>query len=319
MRCRAIPGLHQSRPRFNRDKRNGNSISDAGRLRRVVNAAAGIARPFTPVPDRAHFDPARDRGRPRRSSAFHGVHRCPSRRGPAGCPRPGATRRHDPTCRGRDVHGLVHAAREDGNRGHPNSHDRPGLGPPSRGTRISPSSFPALARINAAAGGSVFTTDPGAHNYRFLGLEIAPTAGAFLYNVVTLGAAETSVDQQPHNMQFERRYIHGDAVAGSRRGIAMNGVNIGVYDSIFTDFKEVGADSQALAGWNGAGPFTIVNNELEGAGENLIFGGADPQVPGLVPADIVVRHNHFFKPLSWKVDDPGYAGTHWSVTNLFEL
>src|SRR5881409_364653 len=118
---------------------------------------------------------------------------------------------------------------------------------------------------------------------------------------------------------FERCYIHGDAVAGSRRGIAMNGVNIGVYDSIFTDFKEVGADSQALAGWNGAGPFTIVNNELEGAGENLIFGGADPQVPGLVPADIVVRHNHFFKPLSWKVDDPGYAGTHWSVKNLFEL
>jgi len=190
---------------------------------------------------------------------------------------------------------------------------------PPAGTRINPSSFPALARINAAAGGSVFTTDPGAHNYRFLGLEIAPTAGAFLYNVVTLGAAETSVNQQPHNITFERCYIHGDAVAGSRRGIAMNGVNIGVYDSILTDFKEVGADSQALAGWNGAGPFTIVNNELEGAGENLIFGGADPQVPGLVPADIVVRHNHFFKPLSWKVDDPGYAGTHWSVKNLFEL
>jgi len=190
---------------------------------------------------------------------------------------------------------------------------------PPAGTRINPSSFPSLARINAAAGGSVFTADPGAHNYRFLGLEIAPTSGTFLYNVVTLGAAETSVDQQPHDITFERCYIHGDPVAGSRRGIAMNGVNIGVYDSVLTDFKEVGADSQALAGWNGAGPFAIVNNELEGAGENLIFGGADPQVPGLVPADIVVRHNHFFKPFSWKVDDPTYAGTHWSVKNLFEL
>src|SRR3989442_1179495 len=135
---------------------------------------------------------------------------------------------------------------------------------PPAGTRINPSSFPALARINAAAGGSVFTTDPGAHNYRFLGLEIAPTAGAFLYNVVTLGAAETSVNQQPHNITFERCYIHGDAVAGSRRGIAT-------------------------------------------------------QVPGLGPADTVGRNNHFFKPLSWKVDDPGYAGTHWSVKNLFEL
>src|SRR6266699_2875992 len=111
----------------------------------------------------------------------------------------------------------------------------------------------------------------------------------------------------------------GSAFAGSRRGIAMNGVNLAVYDSILADFKEVGADSQALAGWSGAGPFTIVNNELDGAGENLMFGGADPSVPGLVPADIVVRHNHFFKPLSWKVDDPSYAGTHWSVKNLFEL
>src|SRR5712691_8810672 len=166
---------------------------------------------------------------------------------------------------------------------------------PPAGTRINPSSFPSLARINAAAGGSVFTTDPGAHNYRFLGLEIAPTSGTFLYNLVTLGAAETSVDQQPHDITFERCYIHGDPVAGCRRGIAMNGVNIGVYDSVLTDFKEVGA------------------------GENLIFGGADPRVPGLVPADIVVRHNHFFKPLSWKVDDPSYAGTHWSVKNLFEL
>src|SRR3989449_10221564 len=36
---------------------------------------------------------------------------------------------------------------------------------PPAGTRINPSSFPSLARINAAAGGSVFTTDPGAHNY----------------------------------------------------------------------------------------------------------------------------------------------------------
>src|SRR5437899_5866570 len=190
---------------------------------------------------------------------------------------------------------------------------------PPAGTRINPSSLPALARINAAAGGSVFTTDPGSHNYRFLGLEIAPTAGAFLYNVVTLGAAETSVDQQPRNITFERCYIHGDAVAGSRRGIAMNGVNIGVYGSILTDFEEVGADSQALAGWNGAGPFTIVNNELEGAGENLIFGGADPRAPGLVPTDIDVRHNHFFNPHSCTANDQTYSRTYCSVKNLFEL
>ncbi|TLZ69429.1 MAG: hypothetical protein E6K14_09425, partial [Methanobacteriota archaeon] len=190
---------------------------------------------------------------------------------------------------------------------------------PPPGTRIRTSDVPRLARVDAS-GGSVFATAPGAHHYRFVGLEIAPTPGTFLYNIVLLGdGTESAVDQQSHDIVIEHCYIHGDAVAGSRRGIAMNGVNVGVYDSILADFKEVGADSQALAGWSGAGPFTIVNNELEGAGENLMFGGADPSVPGLVPADIVVRHNHFFKPLSWKLDDPSYAGTHWSVKNLFEL
>ena len=190
---------------------------------------------------------------------------------------------------------------------------------PPPGTRIRTSDVPRLARVDAS-GGSVFATAPGAHHYRFVGLEIAPTPGTFLYNAVLLGdGTESTVDQQSHDIVIEHCYIHGDAVAGSRRGIAMNGVNVGVYDSILADFKEVGADSQALAGWSGAGPFTIVNNELEGAGENLMFGGADPSVPGLVPADIVVRHNHFFKPLSWKGDDPSYAGTHWSVKNLFEL
>ena len=190
---------------------------------------------------------------------------------------------------------------------------------PPAGTRIRSAHFPLLAKV-VANSGSVFTAAPGAHDFRLLGLEISPTPGTFLYNVVIMGdGTETSVAQQPHDIVFERCYIHGDPVAGSRRGIALNGRGISVLDSRLSDFKEVGADSQALAGWSGAGPFTIVNNYLEGAAENLMFGGADPTLPGLVPADIVVRHNHFFKPLTWKTDDPSYAGTHWSVKNLFEL
>ena len=190
---------------------------------------------------------------------------------------------------------------------------------PPEGTRMNPAFYSALARVEANSG-SVFSAATGAHDYRFLGLEISPAAGSFLYNVILLGdGTETSVAQQPNAIAFERCYIHGDPSAGSRRGIALNGRNISIVDSRLSDFKEVGADSQALAGWSGAGPFTIVNNYLEGAGENIMFGGADPSIQGLVPADIVVRHNHIFTPLTWRVGDPSYAGTHWSVKNLFEL
>ncbi|MEO8338043.1 MAG: hypothetical protein ABI664_23920, partial [bacterium] len=68
---------------------------------------------------------------------------------------------------------------------------------------------------------------------------------------------------------------------------------------------------QAIAGWNGPGPFKIVNNYLEGSGENIMFGGADPTINGLVPSDIEIRRNHIFKPTSWK--------GRWLVKNLFEL
>jgi hypothetical protein len=47
-----------------------------------------------------------------------------------------------------------------------------------------------------------------------------------------------------------------------------------------------------------------VNNYLEGAGENLILGGADPRIRGVVPSDIEIRGNHFRKSLSWRIEDP---------------
>jgi hypothetical protein len=72
-------------------------------------------------------------------------------------------------------------------------------------------------------------------------------------------------------------------------------------------------DSQAIAGTNGPGPFVIENNYLEAAGENILFGGADPYIPNLVPSDIVVRGNHLYKPTAWR------SQTQWTVKNLFEL
>src|SRR5256884_5040236 len=36
-------------------------------------------------------------------------------------------------------------------------------------------------------------------------------------------------------------------------------------------------------------------------------------------SDLEIRRNHLFKPLSWKVGHPTYAGIHWPVKNLFEL
>ncbi|MBI3621535.1 MAG: hypothetical protein HY208_05035 [Nitrospirae bacterium] len=189
---------------------------------------------------------------------------------------------------------------------------------PQPGTRVHPAEAAAMPKLEASSG-SVLVAARGAHHYRFIGIEIRPRNGVFLYNLVRLGYDETSADQLPHHLIFDRCYLHGDPQKGARRGIAMNSMETAVIDSHLSDFKEAGADSQAIAGWNGAGPFKIANNYLEGAGENVLFGGSDSSIKSLVPADIEIRGNHFSKPLSWKIDDPSYAGTPWTVKNLFEL
>jgi cellulose synthase/poly-beta-1,6-N-acetylglucosamine synthase-like glycosyltransferase len=191
-------------------------------------------------------------------------------------------------------------------------------GLPAPGERVNPTHAPRMARLRASAG-SVITANPGAHHYRFVGLDIAPSEGTALDNLVQLGDDEGDVRELPHHIVFDRCYLHGDSRKGTRRGIALNSRSSAIINSYLADFKEVGADSQAIAGWNGPGPFIISNNYLEAAGENVMFGGADPSIAGLVPADILVTGNHLAKPLRWMKGHREFDGTAWTVKNLFEL
>jgi len=184
---------------------------------------------------------------------------------------------------------------------------------PPPGTRVSIADSVSMPKIvGTAAGGDAIETSAQAHNYRFVGIEIRPAVGQYVFNLVNIGNGETSLAALPHDITFDRCYIHGDPIAGGRRGVAMNGAAVAVVDSYISDFKEVGADTQALWTYNSPGPLKIVNNYLEAAGENFMSGGAGPAIANLVPSDIEIRHNHLFKPLAW-------VGTTWSVKNLLEF
>src|SRR5258705_4796286 len=166
---------------------------------------------------------------------------------------------------------------------------------PKPGRHVQPSEADVLAKL-ISSGDFVVATDPGAHHYRFVAIEFAPKAGSFVSSLVQFGDREASADAIPHHLIIDRCYLHGDARIGGRRGVALNARHAAVIDSYLSDFKEVGADSQAIGGWNGPGPFKIANNYLEGAGENIMFGGSDPKVADLVPSDIEIVRNHLSKP-----------------------
>jgi hypothetical protein len=185
---------------------------------------------------------------------------------------------------------------------------------PADGVRIGPQYAPQLAKVEGGTGGSpAFATAPGAHHWRLQFLELVSTWQDG--NIVTLGygaAPQTTLAVIPHDLIIDRCYIHGDPYYGQRRGISLNSASTSILNSYISDIKSTTREAQAIFGSNGPGPFTILNNYLEAAGENIMFGGADPSVPYLVPSDILIRYNHIAKQPSWR-------GQPWIVKNLLEL
>ena len=186
---------------------------------------------------------------------------------------------------------------------------------PPQGNRISPSYSSVMPKIVTTNSSPAIQTSNGAHHYRLVGLEITVASGVSTnYGLVNLGTADTqtSLSQVPYNIILDRVYIHGQSNAGLSRGVALNSKNSAVIDSYISEGHLAGFDAQAIMCSNSPGPLKIANNYLSGAGENVLFGGSDPGINNLVPSDIEVRGNYFFKPTSWQ-------SSSWTVKNIFEL
>lgn len=190
---------------------------------------------------------------------------------------------------------------------------------PPPGTRITPAKSPMMPKLISPNSDPVVYTDEGAHHYRFIGVEFGVAAGKNIYNIVAFGANQTSLAQAPHDLIIDRCYIHGNDTGNVSRGVMLNCARAAVIDSYISNCHGEGFDTQAICGWNGSGPFKIVNNYLEGAGENVMFGGAKPSTRNLIASDVEFRLNHVYKPLSWKRGHSTYAGRPWTIKNLFEL
>lgn len=215
---------------------------------------------------------------------------------------------------------------------------------PPEGTRLTPcyggvSSLPGrpafpcaspenvLAKIecNKKGGSGPILFAPGANHYRLIGLEVTRTVSrAVIYNLIGPDKEATG-----DHIILDRMWIHGTPQDETVRGAMLSHLRyVAVVDSYFSDFHcvaKTGAcvDSQAIGGGLGddpMGPFKIVNNFLEGAAESIEFGGSQATA---TPTDIEIRHNYFFKPMTWLKGQPGFVGgadgNPFIVKNLFEL
>lgn len=182
--------------------------------------------------------------------------------------------------------------------------------------RVSPADAGKMPRIITPGRGEPALQVPiGTANVKLLGIELAqPELNAICYDLVRLGdssVAQNTLEKAPHHIVIDRCYIHAHENGELKRGVALNSAHTDILNSYISGFKVKGQEAQAVAGWNGPGPFRIINTYLEGAGENFIYGGALPFIPNLLPADLEMRRCHLFKPPSWK-------GV-WTVKNILEL
>lgn len=163
----------------------------------------------------------------------------------------------------------------------------------------------------------------GANHYRLIGLEItrAPSPAPAQGLVQFMGAADHII--------FDRVWIHGTPQDENVRGILIGPTRyVAIIDSFFSDFHCIAktsscTDAQAILGGVGdgpMGPYKIVNNFLEASGENVMFGGGRAAA---TPQDIEIRHNYFFKPMTWMKGQAEYVGgtngNPFIVKNIFEL
>jgi hypothetical protein len=213
---------------------------------------------------------------------------------------------------------------------------------PPEGTRMTPcyagvASLPGRPQYACAAPKNVLaklvSTAPseptvefeeGANHYRLLGLEVTRESEKVVYNLIMMKGKGTN-----HHIVFDRDWIHGTAQDETTRGIALaTSTYVALVDSYLNDFHCVAVDgacgdSQAIGGGVGdfpMGPYKIVGNFLESAGENVMFGGGEAKY---VPADIEIRKNHIFKPMIWRPGSAGFVGGRsgrpFIVKNHFEL
>jgi hypothetical protein len=183
---------------------------------------------------------------------------------------------------------------------------------PGAGDRVAPDHSPLLPKLASPNSSPVLSTAPGTRGWRMLAIEFVGNGGG---DVITLGdgsSAQNDLDEVPGDILLDRVLIRGDLAKGQKRGIALNSANTIIRNSYIADIKLIGQESQAIAGWNGPGPFVIENNFLEAAGVNVIFGGTDPAISGLVPTDITIRRNVISKNVDWRK-------SRWTVKNLLEL
>lgn len=177
--------------------------------------------------------------------------------------------------------------------------------------RQRPSTSASLAKIIAPnISPAIFMTN-GAHHLWIQNVEVKGVPGNN-YALLRLGDNEAFLSLMPHHIVVDRCYVHGASDVHCQNAIVWNCYHTAIINSWIAEVHWAGFENHAVAGWASPGPFKLINNTLEAASINFLYGGAPPATNGLHPGDFEIRRNHMYKPVA-------YFNAGYGVKNIFEF
>jgi hypothetical protein len=197
-----------------------------------------------------------------------------------------------------------------------------------QGVRAVPADASLFATVKASTVTSaVIATAPvtpgsgeGANHYWFLGLNLTAAAGIKTDPIlIQIGDGETQIRDLPNNITIDRCIIHGpDGTTNIHRDVDAEGTYIAVLNSWLSVVNN-STEQQTVGFYNTPGPILIDNNHLEGGAEQVLSGGAQPSIAGVLTSDVTITRNHMHRDTAYYPGAPNYNGFPLIVKNDIEF
>lgn len=171
-----------------------------------------------------------------------------------------------------------------------------------------------------------FMVSGATKGWRFVGLRFSPNPATTQWSHgVGLGngdgaAQNIAAANIPSNLGLDRCYIDGHATCTTIHGFELNCAYGYIVDCASGNniWTVATGESHVICGYNGPGPFRVVNNYINGGTQSFFIGGS-PSVSGM-PSDIEFRWNHMSRPLTRNPNHPSYDGVSGNyVKNAWEV
>lgn len=122
----------------------------------------------------------------------------------------------------------------------------------------------------------------------------------------------TLINDRGQGTILDRVLAQGDPVLGQHRGVTAHGQGSRYTGCYIDDCGLVGAEGQAICGWDGTKDLIIADCYCGGAAQAIMFGGADATAADRMPTQIKILGCHLSKSTRWYQQG-------WMIKNGFEL